>query len=312
MYSVKMQEYIENTTTSINPEASPSNPVKRLSGNEDYFVYHQGVIPQIDSQHYHLSVKGLVKKSLCLSLEDLREDFPKVTLAASLQGEEWSKQNQMAKWGGIRLRHLLLATGIESDASHVVFFGLNNGKSEGVNVVSGGSIPIKKAMSPEVLLAYEMNDEPITPANGYPLRVIVPGYNGTCSVKWINEINLFANIEAGLDEYKPQPDSDNSVNVLISRPRDGETVFDEVVVVEGYAIASSGRLVKRVELSADGGKTWKDGQIHKSYNPWVWCAWEAHLRLRPGLHNVIVRAWDSAGHISSGLQSVKVRVVEDD
>jgi sulfite oxidase len=312
MYSVKMQEYIENTTTSNGPEASASNPVNRLSGNEDYFVYHQGAIPQIDSQKYHLSVKGLVKKSLCLSLEDLREDFPKVTLAASLQGEEWSKQNQMAKWSGIRLRHLLLATGVEPDATHVVFFGLNNGRPSGVNVVSGGAIPIKKALSPEVLLAYEMNEEPISPANGYPLRVIVPGYDGTCSVKWINEINLFANIESDLAEYKPQPANDNSVNVLISRPRDGETVFDDVVVIEGYAIASSGRLVKRVELSTDGGKTWKDGQIHKSYNPWVWCAWESHLRLSPGTHNILVRAWDAAGHMSSGSQSVKVRIVEDD
>jgi sulfite oxidase len=312
MYSVKMQEYIENTTTSISPEANQPKPVKRLSGNEDYFVYHQGMIPQIDSQNYYLSVKGLVKKSLSLSLEDLREDFPKVTLAASLQGEERSQHNQLAKWGGIRLRHLLLATGVEPTATHVVFFGLNNGKSEGVNVVSGGSIPLDKAMSPEVLLAYEMNDKPITPTNGYPLRVIVPGYDGTCSVKWISEINLFANIEGDLVDYKPQPASDNSVNVLISRPRDGETVFDEVVVIEGYAIASSGRLVKRVELSADRGKTWKDAQIHKSYNPWVWSAWESHLRLGPGTHNVIVRAWDSAGHISSGSQSVKVRVVEGD
>ncbi len=312
MYSVKMQEYIENPKTPICSEANTSSSVKSLSGSEDYFVYHQGAIPQIDSQNYHLSVKGLVKKSLCLSLDDLREDFPKVTLAASLPGEEASKANQPAKWSGIRLRHLLLASGIEADATHVVFFGLNNGKARGVNVVSGGSIPLNKALSPEVLLAYEMNGETITPANGYPLRVIVPGYDGTCSVKWINEINLFANCESGSAEFKPQPANDNAVNVLISRPHDGETVLDEVVVVEGYAIASNGRLIKRVELSADGGKTWKDGQIHKSYNPWVWCGWESHLRLGPGTYKIFVRAWDSAGHMSNGLQAIKVQVVDGD
>lgn len=312
MFGVKMQKYIEETPTSISSEVRESNPAQRLSGNEDYFVYHQGAIPQIDSQNYHLFIKGLVKKPLCLSLDDLREDFPKVTLTASLPGDEWSKNNQIAKWGGLRLRHLLLATGVDAAATHVVFFGLNNGKSSGVNVVSGGSIPIKKAMSPEVLLAYEMNDETITPANGYPLRIIVPGYDGTCSVKSINEINLFANLEGNLDEYNPQPVSDNSVNVLISRPRDRETIFDEVVVVEGYAIASSGRLIKRVELSTDGGKTWKDAQIHKSYNPWVWSAWESQLRLRPGSHKIIARAWDSAGHMSDALQTVHVRVVEGD
>ena len=275
MYGVKMQEYIVKPQASegVNPKA-----VERLPAAEDFFVYHQGAVPQIDSQNYHLTVKGLVKKALRLSLEDLREDFPKVTLTASLPGVDGGKGFELAKWGGLRLRHLLLATGVEANATHVVFFGLNNGKADGVKVASGGSIPLRKALSPEVLLAYEMNDEPISPANGYPLRVIVPGYDGTCSVKWVSEINLFANVDGDVGEYRPQPASDNSVNVLISRPQDGETVFDDVVVVEGYAIASNGRLIKRVALSADGGKNWKDAQIQKSYNPWVWSSWEAHLR----------------------------------
>jgi sulfite oxidase len=312
MYSVKMQEYIEKTTTQITPAAEGADTGKPGSGQAEGFAYPQMATTQIDSQNYFLSIKGLVKKSLCLSLDDLREDFPRVTLAASISGDDRIQPTPLTRWGGIRLRHLLLASGIEPSATHVIFLGLNDRESRDSNVVSGGSIPINKAMSPEVLLAYEMDGQALSPANGYPLRVIVPGYEGTCSVKWINEINLFKNIEGNPGEGQAQSSQGNSIKVLISRPQDGETVLDEVVVIEGHAVASGGRLVRRVELSTDEGKTWKGGQIHKTYNPWVWCAWESHLRLTPGVHKILVRAWDSAGHVSHDLQTIKVRVAEED
>lgn len=167
-----------------------------------------GTFPAIDPETYRLWITGLVKKPLELSLEDIYEEFPRVSIAATIRvtnnrrdmavtGKIEREPEEIeavgtAVWTGIRLRHVLLWTGVESGAAHVAFRGMNEVALATEPIRFGGSITKEKAMSPEVLLAYEMNGVLLTPEHGYPLQVVVPGKAGAWSVKWLREIAVLA------------------------------------------------------------------------------------------------------------------------
>jgi sulfite oxidase len=335
--------------------ALPSPELQReslVTPNGLFFVRNHGNIPTIEIENYQLTVTGLVKKDLNLSFEDILEEFPKVNVIATLpcvdelyfESNQQSNSQNQSLWGkeavrtanfsGIRLRHVLLAAGVNPETRFVSFSGLDDVLSDEEANNFMGIIPIQKAMSPEVILAYEMNDEPLLVEQGFPLRVIVPGSDGTMSVKWINEIRLISEAQemysschttqqypaARCLETKQQKEQalyvEPAVMAVICTPRDGETVFDELLIVEGYAFAVEGRPVENVELSTDEGKTWVEAKILKNDNPWRWCFWEAYLRLHPGTHQIIVKARDDEGN-SNGIQksnphSIKIKIVEDD
>jgi len=304
----------------------------QVTPQEMFFVRNHGSIPEIDPETYRLTIDGLVKKRLRLSLEELREDFPKVRVMATLQcagnrrkelsaveridGEiEWGGEGiGNAVWSGVRLRHLLLAAGVEPHSAHVAFTGLDDVEREGRTFNFGGSIPKTKAMSPEVILAYEMNGQPLVPAHGFPLRVIVPGYIGARNIKWVSNITVQTEPSDNYFQtqaYKLFPSEvraenadwsqgemlgEQTINSMICSPADGDYIADDVVVVEGIATAGGGRTVERVDISSDGGKTWREAILMGKSRPWTWRFWEAHLRLRQGIHQLVARAWDSAGN----------------
>jgi len=217
-----------------------------------------------------------------------------------------------ARWTGVPLREVLLAAGVEEGARHLAFAGLDE-IEEGWSPNYGSSIPVEKGMGPEVLLAYEMNDEPLRPEHGFPLRAVVPGYIGARSVKWLSDIALQ---DAPSDNYfqaqqyklfppyvTEEPDDPSegfalgeiSVNAVTCRPTDGETIQGGPVAFQGYAIAGGGRDIERVDLSPDEGQTWVGANVSEGGdNPWAWSFWEATLGLDPGPHQIVVRAIDSA------------------
>src|SRR6185503_12871960 len=119
-----------------------------------------------------------------------------------------------AKWGGIRLRHLLLAVGVDPLAQYVSFAGMDEVPNIGGITNFKSAIPLNKAMCPEVLLAYEMNDEPLPPMHGYPLRAIVPGYASSRSVKWLRNINVGVKPEA----FHPEGNEKQSLKLIINHP----------------------------------------------------------------------------------------------
>jgi sulfite oxidase len=298
---------------------------------ERFFVRNHSSVPEVDLEHYRLSVTGMVQFPLDLSLDELRATFPVSTVIATLQcaghrrkelaefqpipGEiPWGAETMStAVWRGVALREVLLAAGIVPEAQHVAFLGMDEIEREGELFGFGGSIPIEKAMSSETLLAYEMNGEPLPRLHGFPLRTIVPGYIGARSVKWLTNIHVQAHPSTNYFQahaYKLFPadvkveQADWStghmlgelpINSTICYPQEGETLEAGPILMQGYAIAEMGAYIERVELSVDEGSTWTSAILVEQSSPWSWRFWEATLNLPAGTYQIAVRAWDSAG-----------------
>jgi sulfite oxidase len=294
-----------------------------------FFSRNHGSIPEVDPHAYRLSVGGMVDRKLELSMEDLRA-FPKEDLVAVMEcaGNRRVGLTEVApipgetpwgagavgntRWAGAPLRDVLLEAGVGEDAKHAAFSGLDEVPGEVGSTNYGGSIPLQKALSQEVLLAYEMNGEALPREHGFPLRVVAPGYVGARNVKWLSGIVLQ---EAPSDNYYQAheyklfpPDAteetanysqglmlgEMQVNAAICEPTEGEELSARSVSVRGYAIAGGGRSVERVDVSADGGRTWAQASLTEGADdPWAWTLWEVTVDLGPGEHRLVARALDS-------------------
>ncbi len=297
-----------------------------------FYARNHGSIPTVDPASYRLTITGDVRTELSLSLDALRRDFPSETVTATLQcagnrraelmavkeipGESpWTADAiGAAAWTGVPLHAALEAAGVGEGARHVTFTGLDTAHLEGHTFNVGGSIPLDKAWQPEVLLAYAMNGAPLSPRHGFPLRAIVPGYAGIRSVKWLGEIRVQAEPSGNYTyahDYKlfpPQVDKEAadwdaglpigelSLTSAICTPADGATIPVGRARVAGYAFAGGGRDVARVDVSADGGKTWTTADMATEGSRWTWRFWECTLDLPEGSHTLAARAYDTAAN----------------
>ncbi len=262
----------------------------------------------------------------------IREHFPKSTVTATLQCAGNRRQGLMevapipgevpwsagaigtAEWRGAPLREVLRAAGVDPRALHAAFTGLDEVDVGGQAFGFGGSLPIEKATSPEVVLAYEMNGEPLAPEHGAPLRVVAPGYIGARSVKWLACIVLQTEPSSNYYQthayklFPPQVDEGTAdwekglmlgelpVNAVVCRPAHEETVPAGPVSVQGYAITGGKRSVDRVDVSTDGGETWTTADLQEGGEPRTWRLWETSVDLSPGRYEIVARAWDSAAN----------------
>jgi sulfite oxidase len=312
-------------------------PLDRLrarmaTAQPDFYVRSHGNIPRLSDAQHRLRVGGRAKIPLDLSMSELRQRFPERTVTAVMQcagnrradmqpvrptsGDPWSAGAiGNATWTGAALADVLCAAGAETDLSlHVSFDACDEVEMPGEGRFRyGASIPMAKAMSPEVLLAYAMNGEPLAPAHGFPLRVVVPGFAGVRSPKWLAAITVQdkpSDNHMQQRDYKLMPPDvtqgtvdwdrgmtiyDMPLNAAICEPPPHAELKAGSTVVRGYAIAT-GRDIMRVDVSRDGGRTWRQATLeHDADAPWSWTFWTATLDLPQGQHELAVRAWDSAG-----------------
>jgi hydroxyacylglutathione hydrolase len=299
-----------------------------VTPTELFFVRNHGPVPVVEASSYQLAVGGLVREPLSLSLAELARRFERVTLPATLMcaGNRRSELARVAPipgqvpwgpgaignalWSGYRLRDVLLAAGLDAADGHVAFSGLDQAEEEGELTEFGGSIPLVKALTPDVVLADEMNGEPLRPEHGYPLRVVVPGYIGARSVKWLGAITVQADpsvnyfqartyrlfpahvrSETSTDDHG-MPLGELPVLSAVCSPREGEAL-PRRFVAHGYAIAGGTRRVERVEISLDGGRTFIPARLDGG-EAGSWRLWDADVEVDAGPGELIVRAWDSA------------------
>ena len=318
-------------------QASPLNggpPLAELgrqfvTPNDLFFVRNHGDIPAVDVDAFRLEVSGDVENPLSLSLADLGR-FPRREVIATLQCAgnrrreliDWkpiphelpwgNEAVSNAVWSGVALADVLAEAGPGAGARHAAFCGLDDAERHGKRFHFGGSIPLAKALSSEVLLATEMNGESLPAAHGFPLRVVVPGWIGARSVKWLHKIklqsepsdNYFQSVAYRL--FPAAVDASNvvweegmrlgeqAVNAVITSHESGDSVATGATRLAGIALTGGDRSVERVELSVDGGASWRQAALLPEEAPWAWRRWAAQIELTRGEHEVVVRAWDSA------------------
>lgn len=299
-----------------------------ITPNELFYIRNHLPVPEVDLATYTLSVGGEGLSEVTLTLDSLKTRFKKHKVTATVQcagnrradlmaspgakqikGLEWTGAAiGTAVWGGVLLRDVLKHAGLEEtdpEVAHIQFEGLD---SDITGATYGASIPLSKAMDPngDVLLAWEMNGQPLSRDHGAPLRVIVPGVAGCRSVKWLTKI--VASAEESLSFWQRQDYKSFSPNVdwdsvdwnaapaiqnmpvtsQICDPADGATVdvIGGEVTVKGYAWSGGGNGIIRVDLSADGGKTWHTADLQKAQQPpgrsWAWALWQADVPVPKG------------------------------
>jgi sulfite oxidase len=303
-----------------------------VTPKELFFTRNHGAVPQIDPESYRLRISGMVNRPLVLDLAQLKSSLPRRTGAATLAcaglrrdelnafrpipGEVgWGAEPvSNGVWSGVPLREILQQAGVKPGAAHVEFLGLDQVQRHGKEFAFGGSIPLDKALSPEVLLAFEMNGEPLPPVHGYPVRVVVPGCIGARSVKWVSEIIL---TDAPSENYfqahayktfPPEigPDTVDwetgvmlhhlPLNSVIWEPLSGGIIPAGETMVRGWAMATEGQSIATVELSIDEGRTWQRAELTEEGNRWTWSFWALPVTLPRGRHTLLVRATDTAGN----------------
>ena len=290
-----------------------------------YLLIHYD-IPVVDPATWRLTVGGRVRRELSLSIDDLRAR-PAVTRAVTLEcagngrahlsprpvSQPWLLEAVgTAEWTGTSLRGLLEDAGADGHAVEVLFRGLDRGIEGGVEQHFERSLPQAEAMREEVMIAYAINGRPLPPQHGFPARLIVPGWYGMTSVKWLDRITV---LDAPFDGYqqargyriRQRPD-EQGVPVSRMLPRSlmippgvpefatrDRTVGLEACMLRGRAWSGFGP-VMRVEVSADGGRSWTDARLGPTTARWGWREWEWQRGPREaGIHELCCRATDSTG-----------------
>lgn len=299
-----------------------------LTPTDTFYSRNHGAIPDIEPEQWRLVVDGLVDRPLTLTLDDLRTRFDRRTTVATLQcagnrrtgllavrdipGEApWGAcATATATWTGVALADVLAAAGVGTDAGHVAFEAPDLALDARPQQPYGGSIPIGKALAGEVLLAWEMNGEPLSAVHGAPVRVVVPGYIGARSVKWVERVTVQREPSDNYFQatvYRLLPVDGTAapgvgmslgsvaLNTDILRPDDGDRLPAGPTEVSGYAYAGDDRGVARVDVSLDGGTTWVQADLDDQQSPWSWRLWRTRLDLPAGTVEVSARAWDTTG-----------------
>lgn len=316
----------------INAETPPHLLDSPITTNEHFFVRNNGGIPaNTDTDGWELMIDGLVDNPLKLSIADLKEQFEVVKLALVIEcagngrfffspppgGNQWTYGGVgCAYFTGVRLRDVLNKAGVRKEVVYTANVGADphlSGDPDRLPISRG--LNIEKAMAEDVLLAFEMNDTEIPVLNGRPLRLVVSGWPGSCSQKWLTRIWLRDVVHDGpkmggtsyrVPRYPVAPGQDVPledfeiierlpVKSLITNPATKSDVFGKSVEVRGHAW-SGDRTIKSVDVSIDFGASWTTADLAAPVNFGAWQNWKKTVAFpQAGYYEIWSRATDSEG-----------------
>ena len=293
-----------------------------LTAENLVYVRNHFPAPQIDPEEWRLKIGDSKDSSHSLSLSEIK-NRPHKTLKMTLEcagngrtsmmplpgGTPWSYNAvSIVEFTGTPLSSLLEELGIQGSTSELVFVGSDKGKvPQGREVFYTRSLPVEVAMSPDILLAWEMNGQPLSPEHGFPLRLVVPGWYGMASVKWLKEIRVVEEPFKGFfqnEHYvyteeegtaEGEPVRQIRVRSLIHKPETGTEFERKLVEIAGIAYSGEGEIAK-VELSFDAGKIWEPARLEEVSSAYAAQRWTlAWIPDQPGVYTILSRATDVAG-----------------
>jgi len=301
-----------------------------ITPNDAFFVrYHLAGVPyDLDPEKFALKVMGKVDQELSLSLADLRR-MPATEIVAVNQcsgnsrgffeprvagGQLGNGALGNARWRGVSLKAVLDKAGVQAGARQVTFNGMD-GPVMDTTPDFIKALDVDHARDGEVMLAYAMNGEPLPFLNGFPLRLVVPGYYGTYWVKHLSEITVIESIydgfwmktayripdsacacvEPGTAPKTTIPINKFDTRSFITSLANGAKVkAGQPITIKGFAF-DGGEGIKEVELSIDGGKTWQQAKLGKDFGKYSFREWQLAAMLLAGPHELMVRATNNAG-----------------
>ncbi|MGJ4929579.1 molybdopterin-dependent oxidoreductase [Bradyrhizobium sp. HKCCYLS2038] len=324
-----------------------------ITPNNAFFVrYHLAGLPyDLDPDKFTLEINGKVDKPLKLSLKDIRKMKATEIVAVNqcsgnsrgffeprvAGGQLGNGAMGNARWRGVPLKTVLEMAGVQAGAKQVTFGGMDAPVIDKTpDFVK--ALDLDHAMNGEVMLAYGMNGEDLPFLNGFPLRLIVPGYYGTYWVKHLNEITVIDSVFDGFwmkSAYRI-PDTPNNavepgtapkatipinrftVRSFITSVSDGAKLKTGTATLRGIAF-DGGSGIKQVAVSTDGGQTWTDAKLGKDLGKYSFREWKLPVKLAAGSHDLKVRAtsnsgetqpdtprWNPAGYLRNVVETVRV------
>lgn len=317
----------------VNAETPPELLDDAITPTSRHFIRNNGLVPDnLDAGSWTLTIDGLVDNPLTLTIADLADRFEVVTMALTLEcggngraffdppasGNQWTYGAvACSEWTGVRLKEVLEAAGVQDGVVYTAHYGADphlSGDPEKLPISRG--VPIAKAMTDNVLIAFQMNGEDLHPMNGAPLRLVVPGWPGSCSQKWLTRIELRDQVHDGpkmtgtsyrVPAYPVAAGTDvptedfviierMPVKSLVTFPANGAEA-GMGTEVRGHAW-SGDRTIARVDVSTDFGATWQEAELDAPVSDGAWQNWRTNVRFPVGgYYEVWARATDSEGEM---------------
>ena len=325
---------------------------------ERHFVRNNGIPPsESDIESWAIEIHGLVERPESFTIEELRTTFETVTRQLVLEcagngraffepevpGSQWALGAiGCSEWTGVRLADILRWCGVKREAVYTAHEGADkhiSGTQTRLTISRG--IPIDKALAPDSLVAFAMNGNPIHPLHGAPVRLLIPGWPGSCSQKWLTRIGLIDKVHDGpgmtgisyrIPRHPVAPGEEvppESTEVIHSMPvkslitsiADGSEVDERRINVAGHAWAGD-RAVSAVEVSIDFGASWQKANLQQPRNAYAWQRWSAAVEFPvSGHYEIWARAtddqgigqpfdiaWNPKGYLNNSVHRLAVRV----
>jgi sulfane dehydrogenase subunit SoxC len=309
------------------PEAGSSftplqDSVGTLTPSSLHYERHHAGIPAIDPARHRLVIHGMVDRPLSFTVADIRR-LPSVSRTLVLEcggnsGSEWAAKTapdvqrshglaSCSEWTGVPLSLLLLAAGVQPGAAWVIAEGADACRME-------RSIPLARAMN-NILVAYGQNGEALRPAQGYPLRLILPGWEGNSNVKWLQRLRVTDQPYMARDETSKYTDlmPDGKARIftfqmeaksVITFPSGGQKLAGPgLYELTGLAWSGRGR-IERVEISSDGGRSWVDARLQEPRLPIAFTRFRLPWRFDGREAQIASRATDESGYIQPSRQAL--------